>query len=95
MNLPQDQAAGPKRRKAGPPLMPHVDLPTLSGYLLPVGARAMRHPVSTTIALPAHERKALERLKKVDPDMLAPREALDILYELRDVLQARHHLMRE
>ena len=34
-------------------------------------------------------------LGKIDPDMLAPREALDILYELRDVLQARHHLMRE
>ena len=39
--------------------------------------------------------KALDRLKQVDPDMLAPREALDILYELRDLLQARHHLMRE
>ncbi len=45
--------------------------------------------------LPPHEEKALNRLKQIDPDMLSPREAIDILYELRDVLQARHHLMRE
>ena len=30
---------------------------------------------------------ALERLRRVDPDQLAPREALDVLYELKALLQ--------
>jgi DNA mismatch repair protein MutS len=91
----EHQAEGARAGESGQPLPRHVGQRSLFGYMLPVGGEAMSEQVATNIALPAHERKALERLKQVDPDMLAPREALDILYELRDVLQARHHLMRE
>ena len=91
----EHQAEGARAGDSGQPQQRHVGQRSLFGYLLPVGGDAVSEQVASTSALPAHESKALERLKQVDPDMLAPREALDILYELRDILQARHHLMRE
>jgi hypothetical protein len=66
---------------------------SLFGYLAGAGGATIQQAM--TAELPPHEEKALNRLKQIDPDMLSPREAIDILYELRDVLQARHHLMRE
>jgi DNA mismatch repair protein MutS len=91
----EHQAEGAKAGDSDQPQPRHVGQRSLFGYMLPVGGDAVSEQVAATTALPAHESKALERLKQVDPDMLAPREALDILYELRDILQARHHLMRE
>ncbi len=39
--------------------------------------------------------KALEYLVSIDPDHLSPKEALDELYRLRDLIQGRHELMQE
>lgn len=37
-------------------------------------------------AISEEEQQALDALKKVDPDSLSPREALDALYELKQLL---------
>jgi DNA mismatch repair protein MutS len=91
----EHQAEGARAGESGQPQTRHIGQRSIFGYMLPVGGEAESEHPASTVALPEHESKALDRLKQVDPDMLAPREALDILYELRDLLQARHHLMRE
>jgi len=91
----EKQAEGARAGETGQPQSRDAGQRSLFGYMLPVGGQAVSGQMESSVELPAHESKALERLKSVDPDMLSPREALEILYELRDVLQARHQLMRE
>ncbi len=91
----EHQAEGARAGESGQPQTRNIGQRSIFGYMLPVGGEAVSEHLASTVALPEHESKALDRLKQVDPDMLAPREALGILYELRDLLQARHHLMRE
>lgn len=89
----ESQAEGAKAGESGSPLRRESGQKSLFGYMAAAGGSNIQQVASNE--LPPHEEKALQRLKQVDPDMLSPREAIDILYELRDVLQARHHLMRE
>tara|TARA_A100001037_G_C14566053_1_gene378070 strand:- start:346 stop:480 length:135 start_codon:yes stop_codon:yes gene_type:complete len=35
------------------------------------------------------------RLSEVDPDMLSPRDAMDLIYELRGMLKERHEWLEE
>ena len=91
----EQQAEGARAGETGQPSARDSGQRSIFGYMLPVGGEVHGEAIAASVELPQHESRALERLKQVDPDMLAPREALDILYELRDVLQARHHLMRE
>ncbi|MBT4406507.1 MAG: DNA mismatch repair protein MutS [Euryarchaeota archaeon] len=89
----ESQAEGAKAGESGSPIRREAGQKSLFGYLAGAGGATIQQAM--TAELPPHEEKALNRLKQIDPDMLSPREAIDILYELRDVLQARHHLMRE
>lgn len=91
----EQQAEGARAGETGQPVKREDGQRSLFGYMLPATGAAVSQQVVIDPTIPPHEQKALQRLKNVDPDMLSPREAIDILYELRDVLQARHHLMKE
>jgi hypothetical protein len=41
------------------------------------------------------EAATLERLEAVDPDALTPREAMDIIYELKALLRGKHEWLEE
>ena len=45
--------------------------------------------------LEATEAAALARLQEVDPDAMSPREAMDLLYELRGILRGQHEWLEE
>ena len=54
---------------------------------LPLFDRHLQQAPASAAPAPA-ERALLDRLREVNPDMLAPRDALELLYELRDLLGA-------
>ena len=66
------------------------------GWMLPQGADidAVVSPVQET-GISESQSKALEHLENIEPDHLSPKEALDELYRLRDIIQGRHELMQE
>ena len=54
---------------------------------LPLFDRHLQQAPASAAPAPA-ERALRDRLREVNPDMLAPRDALELLYELRDLLGA-------
>ena len=41
------------------------------------------------------ESATIERLEQIDPDALSPREAMDLLYELKSILRGQHEWLEE
>ena len=95
----ESQAQGAKAGKSGQPDRRELGQRSLYGWRLPIGGiaeQAIESDLETNqTSIPEVEVNALQELKSVDPDMLSPREALDALYRLRNILQGRHELMRE
>ena len=56
---------------------------------------APQQPVDNRPRLEATEAATLARLQEVDPDTLSPREAMDLLYELRGILRGQHEWLEE
>lgn len=50
-------------------------------------AAAMKTKASSAPAAPVEEQKALERLRTTQVDELSPRQALDVLYALKQDLE--------
>jgi DNA mismatch repair protein MutS len=59
------------------------------------GAPEGEPPIVSGPRLEATEAAALARLQEVDPDTLSPREAMDLIYELRGLLRGQHEWMEE
>lgn len=62
------------------------DLTRLACDLPLFAAAVVRPPPPVAVALPAPASPVLEALATIDPDALTPREALDVLYRLRELL---------
>ena len=41
------------------------------------------------------EAAALARLAEMDPDAMSPREAMDLIYELKGILRGQHEWLEE
>jgi DNA mismatch repair protein MutS len=98
------QAEGARAGEDGTPLSREVGQSSLFGWMLPKGAGAApsteedatpQQPVDNRPRLEATEAAALARLQEVDPDTLSPREAMDLLYELRGLLRGQHEWLEE
>jgi hypothetical protein len=50
-------------------------------------AAAMKTTETTPASIPAHASKVLQRLKETQVDELSPREALNILYALKNDME--------
>jgi len=65
------------------------------GWMLPQDKTVEPLLQNPTKSITEAEKRALEHLGKIEPDHLSPKEALDALYRLRDLIQGRHELMQE
>jgi DNA mismatch repair protein MutS len=61
-------------------------LAELESHLRPAGSQPDLFAVPAAIAPTAEPHPALEALKALEPDTLSPREALDALYRIRNLL---------
>lgn len=91
----EKQAAGARAGEGGPERRQQGQK-SIMGWMLPQGADidAVVSQVQET-GISESQSKALEHLENIEPDHLSPKEALDELYRLRDIIQGRHELMQE
>lgn len=104
------QAHGAKAGEAGQPAAREVGQRSLFGYAerapsagptsAPAGDTAsagteVLDPATVRPELAPAQAAALTRLAETDPDLLTPREALDLLYQLQADLRGRHDLLQE
>jgi len=98
----ESQAEGARAGEDGAPLSRDVGQSSLFGWMLPKGAGAAppseedaAQPTDNRPRLEATEAAALARLQEVDPDTLSPRDAMDLIYELRGLLRGQHEWLEE
>ncbi len=99
------QAEGARAGEDGTPISRDVGQSSLFGWMLPKGAGATPEtedtgPVDTQESplgarLEATEAAALARLAEMDPDAMSPREAMDLVYELKGILRGQHEWLEE
>ena len=41
------------------------------------------------------ERMIIQRLSEADPDLMSPRDAIDLLYEIRGIVRGTHEWLEE
>ena len=102
-------AEGARAGESGSPIARGDGQSSLYGWMLPQGAGEVKQggaqieegesdgepPIVSGPRLEPTEAAALARLQEVDPDALSPREAMDLLYELRGILRGQHEWMEE
>jgi DNA mismatch repair protein MutS len=99
------QAEGARAGEDGTPLSRDVGQSSLFGWMLPKGAsvtpetedQATDGPAEVPIGarLEPTEAAALARLAEMDPDAMSPREAMDLIYELKGILRGQHEWLEE
>ena len=80
----EHQAGGARAGEQGAPQSRAAGQASLMGYF---AAAAMKTKASSAPAAPVEEQKALERLRTTQVDELSPRQALDVLYALKQDLE--------
>jgi len=90
----EKQAAGAKAGEGGQPGKREQGQKSILGWMMPSQPN-VDPMLEATSGINDSESKALEYLTSIDPDHLSPKEALDELYRLRDIIQGRHELMQE
>jgi len=96
-------AEGARAGEDGTPLSRAVGQSSLYGWMLPSGSEGEptdegvvpKQPPDNSPRLVPTEAAALARLQEVDPDSLSPREAMDLIYELRGILRGQHEWLEE
>lgn len=101
----ESQAEGARAGEDGAPISRDVGQSSLFGWMLPKGAGATPETEDTTADGPAEvpigarleptEAAALARLAEMDPDAMSPREAMDLIYELKGILRGQHEWLEE
>ena len=101
----ESQAEGARAGEDGAPISREVGQSSLFGWMLPKGAgttpemedSAVDGPVEVPIGarLEPTEAAALARLAEMDPDAMSPREAMDLIYELKGILRGQHEWLEE
>nr|AIF02287.1 DNA mismatch repair protein (mutS) [uncultured marine group II/III euryarchaeote KM3_156_A06] len=101
----ESQAEGARAGEDGAPISRDVGQSSLFGWMLPKGAGATPGTEDTTAEGPPEvpigarleptEAAALARLAEMDPDAMSPREAMDLIYELKGILRGQHEWLEE
>ena len=91
----EKQAAGAKAGEGGQPGKREHGQKSILGWMMPSPSNVDPLLEASSQSMTDSESKALEYLASIDPDHLSPKEALDELYRLRDLIQGRHELMQE
>jgi len=101
----ETQAEGARAGEDGTPLSRGVGQSSLFGWMLPkvVGATLETEDADTEgpaevpmgARLEPTEAAALARLAEMDPDAMSPREAMDLIYELKGILRGQHEWLEE
>ncbi|MDG1541554.1 MAG: DNA mismatch repair protein MutS [Candidatus Thalassarchaeaceae archaeon] len=101
----ESQAEGARAGEDGAPISRDVGQSSLFGWMLPKGAGATSETKDTTADGPTEvpvgarleptEAAALARLAEMDPDAMSPREAMDLIYELKGILRGQHEWLEE
>lgn len=91
----EKQAAGAKAGEGGQPGKRKQGQKSILGWMMPSPSNVDPLLEASSQSMTDSESKALEYLASIDPDHLSPKEALDELYRLRDLIQGRHELMQE
>ena len=82
----ESQAQGARAGEGGVPLSREVGQSSLFG--------GWNQPTPPT-RIVEKESEVEKRLAEIDPDMLSPRDAMDLIYELRGMLQGTHKWLEE
>ena len=80
----ESQAQGARAGEGGVPMQREAGQSSLFGW--------SRNPPTRIVE---KESEIENRLSEVDPDMLSPRDAMDLIYELRGMLKERHEWLEE
>ncbi|MBT6971575.1 MAG: DNA mismatch repair protein MutS, partial [Euryarchaeota archaeon] len=91
----EQQAAGAKAGDGSQPGKRESGQKSIMGWMLPKDKTVEPLVQNPTPVITEAEKRALEHLAQIEPDHLSPKEALDALYRLRDLIQGRHELMQE
>ncbi|MBT4059116.1 MAG: DNA mismatch repair protein MutS [Euryarchaeota archaeon] len=99
----EGQAEGARAGESGSPLARDIGQSSLFGWMLPKGASATSEggaedmPAEGPVGarLEPTEAAALARLAEMDPDAMSPREAMDLIYELKGILRGQHEWLEE
>ena len=101
----ESQAEGARAGEDGAPISRDVGQSSLFGWMLPKGAGATPEMEDSAVDGPAEvpmgarleptEAAALARLAEMDPDAMSPREAMDLIYELKGILRGQHEWLEE
>ena len=91
----EQQAAGAKAGDGSQPGKRESGQKSIMGWMLPKDKTVEPLLQTPTPVITEAEKRALEHLAQIEPDHLSPKEALDALYRLRDLIQGRHELMQE
>ena len=81
----ESQAQGARAGEGGVPLSREAGQSSLFGW---------NRPAAPT-RIVEKESEIEKRLSEIDPDMLSPRDAMDLIYELRGMLQGTHEWLEE
>jgi DNA mismatch repair protein MutS len=81
----ESQAQGARAGEGGVPLSREAGQSSLFGW---------NRPTAPT-RIVEKESEIEKRLSEIDPDMLSPRDAMDLIYELRGMLQGTHEWLEE
>tara|TARA_Y100001960_G_scaffold136132_1_gene144461 strand:- start:427 stop:1050 length:624 start_codon:yes stop_codon:yes gene_type:complete len=81
----ESQAQGARAGEGGVPLSREVGQSSLFGWSRP----------ATPARIVEKDSEVEKRLAEIDPDMLSPRDAMDLIYELRGMLQGTHEWLEE
>ena len=81
----ESQAQGARAGEGGVPLSREAGQSSLFGW---------NRPTAPT-RIVEKESEIEKRLAEIDPDMLSPRDAMDLIYELRGMLQGTHEWLEE
>lgn len=97
----ESQAEGARAGEGGVPGTRGVGQRSLLGWMLPEGATPVSEAGSQDATTPKGPRLApeeaavVERLNELEPDMLSPRDAMDLIYELKGLLRGTHEWLEE
>ena len=101
----ESQAEGARAGEDGAPISRDVGQSSLFGWMLPKGAGTTPEMEDSAVDGPAEvpmgarleptEAAALARLAEMDPDAMSPREAMDLIYELKGILRGQHEWLEE
>ncbi|MDP6844936.1 MAG: hypothetical protein QF722_05230, partial [Candidatus Thalassarchaeaceae archaeon] len=81
----ESQAQGARAGEGGVPLSREAGQSSLFGW---------NQPTAPTRVV-EKDSEIEKRLSEIDPDMLSPRDAMDLIYELRGMLQGTHKWLEE